>query len=275
MNPTGRARRPRCAAALAAVLTTGALALGSAGCTGSSTAGAAGHPGGDPGTAVRDAADALRRSGSSGARTAMELTSGGTLVTVRGTGGFDYAKGRGRLRVVLPHAPDDPITELQTRGRLYMKNRGAGVPADKWLRLDTTRLTDGNLVSNGATDPYTAAELLRGARRVKYLGELDMDGVRVRHYRGVADLGRAARAASPYARGALRAAAEGFRQDTVAFDAYLDDQGRPRKVRHRFTLDSGRQTTVASTAEYFGFGRPVTVRLPDAPDIYAGTVAGS
>ncbi|MEV6109070.1 hypothetical protein AB0M28_30855 [Streptomyces sp. NPDC051940] len=250
------------------------LAFGTTGCTGS-PAEATEHPGGDPVAAVRGAADALSRTGSSRARTAMEMTSGGTRVTVRGTGGFDYTQGVGRLDVVLPQAKGDPITELQAPGALYMKNRGAGVPRDKWLRLDTTRLTDGNLVSNGATDPCTAAELLRGAREVEFVGATVLDGVRVLHYRGVTDLDRAAQSASPFARGALRAAAEGFAEDEVQFDAYLDERGRPRKVRHRFTLTEGRAVSVASTSEYFDFGRPVPVRLPDPADIYAGTVAAS
>ncbi|MFC7219542.1 hypothetical protein ACFQLX_15375 [Streptomyces polyrhachis] len=250
------------------------LLFGTAGCTGSA-ADAAEHPGGDPVAAVRGSADALSAAGSSRTRTAMELTTGGTRVTVRGSGGFDYAHRRGELTIVLPQAVGDPITELHAPGTLYMKNRGGGIPSDKWLRLDTTRLRDGNLLSNGATDPWTAAELLRGAQRVEYLGAQELDGARVLHYRGETDLARAAQAASPYARGALRAAAEGFAQDTVAFDAYLDEEGRPRRVRLRFTPPPGQQGGVASTAEFFAFGRPVDVRLPGAADIYAGTVAAS
>ncbi len=64
-----------------------------------------------------------------------------------------------------------PITELLTPGALYMKNRGAGVPDGKWVRIDTTALKDGNLVTGGVTDPMAAAELLRGASDVTYAGE--------------------------------------------------------------------------------------------------------
>jgi hypothetical protein len=233
------------------------------------------HPGGDPLSAVQRAADALAGAGSSRARTAMEMTSGGTRVTVSGDGAFDYAQRRGLLRVVLPQAEDEPITELYSGGELYMKNRGAGVPADKWLRLDTTRLADGNLVTNGATDPLTAAELLRGAREVRYVGEERVGDSLVRHYEGIADLGRAARAASPYARGALAAAAGGFVQDAVAFDAYLDADGRPRRVRHEFALSGDSPVRVASTVETYDFGAPAEVALPAGRDIYPGTVRQS
>lgn len=137
----------------------------------------------------------------------------------------------GRLKVVLPEdaAGADghrPITELLAPGALYMKNRGAGVPDDKWVRIDTTTLKDGNLLTGGVTDPMAAAELLRGAADVTYAGKSELAGVTVHHYRGVADLGRAARAASPQSRGALGAAAKGFSKDAVPFDAYLDEDGR-------------------------------------------------
>ncbi|MFI1017884.1 hypothetical protein [Streptomyces sp. NPDC020965] len=228
---------------------------------------------------VRAAADVLLAAGSARARTAMETASGGTRVTIRGEGAYDFRRRMGRLTVVLPKDPAGtaehrPVTELMTPGALYMKNRGAGVPADKWVRIDTTTLADGNLVTGGATDPLAAAELLRSAREVTYAGEESSDGVRVRHFRGSADIALAARVAEPYARAALAAAAKGFATDIVPFDAYFDDEGRLRKVRHRFSFTNGSGETVAvsSTTTLYGFGTPVSVRLPDARTIYAGRI---
>ncbi|MFE5796065.1 hypothetical protein ACFQ8C_26295 [Streptomyces sp. NPDC056503] len=232
----------------------------------------------DPAGAVRGAADALVRAGTSKASTAMEMAAGGTRVTIRGEGGYDFRRRTGHLRVVLPKdaagaSEHRPITELLTPGALYMKNRGAGVPADKWVRVDTTVLDDGNLVTGGATDPGAAAELLRGAREVTYVGETELAGVKVRHYRGVADIGAAAKLAAPQLRGALAAAAKGFTTDAVPFDAYLDGDGRLRKVRHQFSFSNqGRAVAVASTTLLYGFGTRVLVTLPDGRDIYAGKV---
>lgn len=234
----------------------------------------------DPTRAVRDASAVLAAAGTSKARTSMEMAAGGTRVTIRGEGAYDFRQRAGRLKVLLPSDASGaeghtPITELLAPGALYMKNRGAGVPADKWVRIDTTTLHDGNLVTGGATDPAAAVELLRGARGVRYVGQVELAGVKVRHYRGTTDIGRAARAASPQVRGALAAAAKGFATDTVPFDAYLDDAGRLRKVRHRFSyLNQGRTVAVASTTLLFAFGSPVDVRLPDARDIYAGRIEG-
>ncbi|MBQ1107451.1 MULTISPECIES: hypothetical protein [Streptomyces] len=224
------------------------------------------------------AADVLVEAGGAETRTSMETAAGGTRVTIRGQGAYDFRRQMGRLKVVLPEdaAGADghrPITELLAPGALYMKNRGAGVPDDKWVRIDTTTLKDGNLLTGGVTDPMAAAELLRGAADVTYAGKSELAGVTVHHYRGVADLGRAARAASPQSRGALSAAAKGFSKDAVPFDAYLDEDGRLRKVRHRFTFSSeGPEVSVVSTLLLYGFGLPVTVTLPDEDAIYTGEI---
>lgn len=233
---------------------------------------------------VRRSADALVRAGSARVRTAMETASGGTRVAIRGTGIYDFRTSSGQLRVLLPDLADkpgegrQPITEILAPGALFMKNRGAGVPADKWVRMATAALADGNLVTGGATDPLAAAELLRGAREVAYRGEERLDGVRVRHYRGITDIGAAARAASRRSGPALAAAEKGFTTDAVPFDAYLDEAGRLRKARQRFQFANGAPegASVTSTTELYDFGvRAARVRLPERRDIYAGKIASA
>ncbi|MEU7601553.1 hypothetical protein [Streptomyces sp. NPDC041003] len=271
-------RRPGRAgeAVLAAGVTLAVTAM--SGCAGGGDGDGDGRPRADAAAVVRGAADTLTKAGSARARTAMEMATGGTRVTIRGEGGVDFKNRMGQLLVMLPadvKGEDEhrPITELLVPGALYMKNRGAGVPADKWVRVDTTTLADGNLVTGGATDPLVAAELLRGAQEVTYVGETEVAGTKVRHYRGTTDIGRAAGRASAEVRGALEAAAKGFSKDTVPFDVYLDEQGRLRKVRHRFTYVNNGVIDVSSTTLLYGFGTPVTVVLPASGDIYAGKIA--
>lgn len=235
----------------------------------------------DPVEVLHRAAGSLVHAGSSRALTSMEMATGGTRVTIRGKGVYDYSRQLGRLEVQLPQDPAGsnghrPITELLAPGALYMKNRGAGVPADKWVRVDTGTLSDGNLVTGGATDPFAAAEVLRGTRTAAFVGETEIGGTPVRHYRGTADLVTAAEHASEGNREPLRAAAKGFATARVPFDAYLDDRGRVRKVRHRFSFVNGQQKTsvaVASTTLLYDFGVRVSVRLPEPEDIYAGKIA--
>jgi hypothetical protein len=254
---------------------------GAAGCSGSGVAAEDGRSSGDAVEVVRAAADRLVEARSSKARTSMEMATGGTRVTIRGEGIYDYRRRLGELKVLLPQDPAGtsehrPITELLAPGALFMKNRGAGVPSDKWVRVETASLSDGNLVTGGATDPFAAAELLRGTRSAAYVGKTDVAGTEVRHYRGVADLTVAARGASAGNRSALGAAAKGFATARVPFDVYLDDDGRIRKVRHRFSFVNGQQegtVAVASTTLLYDFGVAVDVRLPDDDDIYAGKIA--
>lgn len=274
------------ALAVCALAVAGVMAV-SSGCSGAGADGSDGAgrravaqdgPAGDPAAVVRRAAEELVGAGSAETRTSMETAAGGTRVTIRGQGAYDFRKQLGRIKVLLPKdaaGADEhrPITELLAPGALYMKNRGAGVPDDKWVRIDTTALEDGNLVTGGVTDPTAAAELLRGAGAVTYVGRTELAGVPVRHYRGTADLGRAAREASPASRGALTAAAKGFSTDAVHFDAYLDDEGLLRKVRHRFTFATeGPAVAVVSTLLLHDFGAPVSVELPPDADIYTGRV---
>lgn len=57
---------------------------------------------------------------------------------------------------------------------------------------------------------------------------------------------------------------------------YLDDEGRIRKIRHRFSFVNGERqepVAVASTTLLYDFGAPADVRLPEDEDIYAGRIA--
>ncbi|WP_333745036.1 hypothetical protein [Streptomyces ardesiacus] len=260
------------------------LCLAGAGCSGVGRgASVEGVGGGDPVAVLHRAADRLVAAGSAKARTAMQMASGGTRVTIRGEGVYDFEERLGQLKVRLPQDPAGasehrPITELLAPGALFMKNRGAGVPDDKWVRVETASLSDGNLVTGGATDPFAAAEVLRGTRTATYVGRTELAGTEVRHYRGTADLAQAARGASRANKKALAAAAEGFATAEVPFDAYLDDEGRIRKVRHRFSFANGHEdgsgtVDVASTTLLYDFGAAVRVRLPEDRDIYAGRIA--
>jgi hypothetical protein len=275
-----RSRRPGGGLALAGGAVCVCLAV--AGCSAQGAA-VQGADGGDPVAVLHRAADRLVAAGSAKTRTAMQMASGGTRVTIRGEGVYDFEERLGQLKVRLPQDPAGasehrPITELLAPGALFMKNRGAGVPDDKWVRVETASLSDGNMVTGGATDPFAAAEVLRGTRTARFVERTELAGTEVRHYRGTADLAWAARGASEGNKKALAAAAEGFATAEVPFDAYLDDQGRIRKVRHRFSFSNGQEggtgiVDVASTTLLYDFGAAVRVRLPEERDIYAGKIA--
>lgn len=279
-----RAATAVAAAGCAAALVAGCVEHGAAADTGSAAAaGTGGAKGadGDPAAAVQDAAGALVRAGSSLVGTSMRMASGGTWVTVTGTGRFDYARRQGELVLVLPRdaagaEEHRPVTELLTPGALYMKDRGEGVPAGKWVRVDTTALPDGNLVTGGATEPLAAAELLRGAQPVTLVGPEILGRTEVRHFRGVADIARAARLAGAGAPGALKAAARGFAVTRVPFDAWLDADGRLRRLTEQFTFGAkGSGVGVVSTTVFDGFGAEVALAMPRGDDIWTGKIVSA
>ena len=256
MVSQSRRRRRAGPAVLAAVAAVGAVLLLATGCTENGTAAAsdkASYGRSGPRETVRAAAAALERYGTSRTRTSMSMASGGTRIAVDGEGSFDYRKPAGQLTVRLPEGTSGArpgerrtVTEIVVPKALYMKNRGEGVPAGKWVRVDTTSLADGNLISAGATDPVSAADLLRGARRVTFLGARKVHGETLRRFHGTVDLKVAAREASPRWRAQLAAAADGFSGGVVPFDAQIDGQGRLRKVRHRFTFAGGAPSDLRS-----------------------------
>ncbi len=85
------------------------VGLGSAGCA-RSDAVTQGPPAGDPVRVLRSAAEALVDAGSSQTRTSLEMATGGTRVTIRGEGVYDYRRRLGRLKVLLPRTPRAPPT---------------------------------------------------------------------------------------------------------------------------------------------------------------------
>ncbi|NJP67011.1 hypothetical protein HCJ92_12085 [Streptomyces sp. ventii] len=268
----------------------GAAALVLVGVVGlSGCAGAGGEPDAapDPGrpsdalSVIRGVPDTLAAGPGSRVTTSLQLASGGTRIAIRGEGVFDHAAGVGELLVTLPEDPGAaraaPVTEVFVPGLLYMRNRGAGVPADKWVRVEIDSLPDGNLVTGGATDPVTAAELLRGAQAAEYHGEVELDGEKARLYSGVTDIAAASRAAGDEDRRRQLAVAVGaFTVGAVPFEVYLDERGTPRRMRHEFSFaatDGGAgPVEVVSVTELYDFGTVVKVRLPDEGDIYAGAV---
>ncbi len=208
-----------CAVAAVAVMAAGS---GLTGCSGSADAG----PRGGPGQYGGAGGGAGRTGGRGrGARGAGRVGAGrhGAGQDVPGDGDRRHAAGhRGRRRLRLPHRAGP------TAGRGAGAGRGLGraqadhgaVHAGRALHEGPGRRRPrrqvgahrhggpgrrGNLVTGGATDPGAAAELLRAARDVAYVGPAEVGGVAVGHYRGTADLGEAAKAATPRMRGALAA----------------------------------------------------------------------
>lgn len=232
----------------------------------------------DPLTAVRSAADITGRTGSARTTTELVTESADKKAVFNGTGGYDYVKRVGTLEVTVPPgaATTGTIREIVLPGTVYLQNSGAKVPEGKWVRLDVRQLPDGNLVSSGATDPASAAGALRGAQSAELVGTETVGGVLLTRYKGTLDLAKAAEATGGRGADGLRMAAQTFTVKQVPYEAWLDAQGRLRKVVETFAFagvagskEAKDQVTVVSTTSLAEFGAPVQAAEPAASEIYS------
>ncbi|WP_329566480.1 hypothetical protein [Kitasatospora sp. NBC_01266] len=238
----------------------------------------------DPLTAVRNAADITGRTGSVQATTQLTTESGAKKADFSGSGAYDYGKRIGRLEVQVPPgaATTGKVVEVVEPGIVFLQNSGAKVPAGKWVKLDVRQLADGNLISNGATDPATAAAALRGVQQASVVGEETVNGVLLKHYKGTLDLAKAAAATGGPAANGLQMAAATFTVKDVPFEAWLDPQGRLNKVTEVFSFagvagskDPKDQVNVTSSLAFSDFGKPVQITEPPAADVVEMTESGS
>lgn len=280
-SPTTRALLPAAATVLlaAALTACGGTSGGSADANASASASqspVADKLADDPVTAVRNAADITGRTGSAQAATQLTTESADKKAAFTGTGAYDYVKRIGRIEVQVPPgaATTGKVVEVVEPGIVFLQNSGAKVPAGKWVELDVRQLADGNLISNGATDPATAAGALRGVQQASVVGDETLDGVPLKHYKGTLDLSKAADATGGQGANGLRMAASTFTVKDVPFEAWLDSEGRLHKVTEVFTFagvagskDPKDQVKVTSTVALSAFGQPVQVSEPPAADV--------
>jgi hypothetical protein len=245
-----------------------AVASASAGCSAKSVTVAA-----DPVAAVREAATAKLHSAR--VATSVTMTEDGKDQLYTGSGSFDLDKQIGVIVLNVPQS-QTPVEEVITPATLYLRQVGREV---KWRRVDAAALPDGDTISAGYTSPVIDLALLRGvsAGAVHYAGQSTVRGTAVAHYTGVLDLDSSAAESSDPIRSDLLAASRSFTQKTIPFDAYLDGQGRVRRVVARFTFPAEAPAhgtvQIAATTDLYDLDEPVTVATPRAADLVSPTAA--
>lgn len=192
---------------------------------------------------------------------AYEKTPAGEL-TMHGSGLYDFGKQIGSIDVSVP--PQATLSEVFTPSTLYTRSASDSA----WRYTPTTKLSDGGLISGGATGPSLVFAMLGGVQPgVREVGQDVVRGVPVAHYQGTLDLAQAANAAKAGAeKQVLLNAAHTFTTPKVPFDAYLDGRGRLRRFVATVSFRPNPKTTQvdqATTAEeFYGFGTPVAIAVP-------------
>jgi len=269
VTTSGSSTRSATRAGLAAVALGCALATTSCSGSGDPVSVAA-----NPVAAVRSAGLESMKIGTAQVATSVSMTAGGKTDQFSGTGAFDFAKQLGSITLTVPTDvnPQGRLDEVITPTTLYMR---PSTSTGKWVRVDSAKLADGDLISAGYTSPILAFALLGGAGAagdpVHYVGQDMVYNVPVAHYSGTLDLSAAAAAAPAPENSALAAASRSFVKQAVAFDVYLDTQGRVlRFVAHfEFPAPAPAKGLVAivSSTDLYNLGKPVTVSAPAAADV--------
>ena len=205
--------------------------------------------------------------------------------TFAGDGAFAFKTEQGRLELDL-----GPLglagagrTEVLLDGDVVFLKLGGALPGlgqRPWVRIDLSQLKKGQgdgieaLRQLRANDPRAVLNELRGATGdADKVGSESVRGEATTHYRTTVDLDKAAAASPQGVRDDLTEVARQLGTSKLAVEAWLDADGRVRRLRYTIDLADldeeapakGAGTgTVVATLELFDFGAEVTVAPPPA-----------
>ena len=184
----------------------------------------------------------------------------GKRLTVRGQGAYDTQRGTGQLRFDIPDADGDPAGGGSVEQRLIGADLYLTLPQqpDAFFRLPVTGLLTTSLGSSA--DPVASLRALVGLRDVVEVGSTQVRGVATTQYTGTYDVAGALAAVEGQARAVLEAMLRSTDQGVVAFDAYVDGDGRLTRLEQDLQLAG--ETALRSVLELYDFGTIVVVTPP-------------
>lgn len=216
--------------------------------------------------------------------TGAQTATGPSDVTVSGSGEFDFTSRRGTLDFTVPN-PDggtlmiESILDGTTVYEKFPPEMGVPLPAGKtWVRIDVAKAAeqqgiDANALSQPSSgDPTAAVNFLRGASNAQRVGEERLRGEAVEHYRATIDLDKAAQQA-PELRAAYDTASAMLGTHSFPVDAWIDAEGRVRKIVYSVRIGSGTANpalsgaTMSQTFEFLDFGASVDAAAPPASQV--------
>jgi hypothetical protein len=197
------------------------------------------------------------------------VTAQGQQVILTGTGDFDNVKHLGSIAVDFSLAGlTGTIDEVIDGTTLYMRSPlfAAGLPKGKtWLKLDLQKAAAAqgfDLSTLGTQDPTQTLAQLASLANVREIGNEQIGGVDVTHYRGrITKLP-----------GATTAKAKAFLEGATygPYDVWIGkDDGYVRRVK--FGFSTAQKQHIAVTSDFSDFGTDVNVSVPAAAETYDAT----
>jgi hypothetical protein len=194
--------------------------------------------------------DALRDASTSRVEWKLEGGAVPYWALLRSTGSIDYANDRGELDFTGSNSqPDARVVFVGRDGYLGAKV-GDRMYWEKQSSADT-READRFLPGSSAMTPdRLLKDLIKASKKVEKVGSEDIRGVTTTHYRAHLDGSKLGSNVD----------------DNVpeAVDAWIDEQGLPRRVRVPY---GNGNDAIAAVVDLFDFGVPVDVQAPSADDI--------
>jgi hypothetical protein len=245
----------------------------------------------DPAQLVRAASEKTVEAGTSRLSLQVATSTQGLDIDVAGEGVVDNEAGTAELSLTLP-GTDSELMIRVVSDALFMSGF-PGAPAEQWVKLSPEDLGAesglGDLQS--FTDPTATFDQLQAvADDVKEVGEEDVRGTKTTHYQGTIVLADVLEQAPADQREAMEAQLQPLIDsgvDSLPFDAYLDDEGRLRRMVQKVTLDPAAlggdaapppgasappasPVEVETTIDVYDFGVEVDVQEPPADQVVDG-----
>ena len=221
----------------------------------------------------------------------IQTKSSGMETSTTGEGVVDYAARTAQFSMTLPGVERE-LTVVALPDAIYMK----GIPGQDggtYLKIDLEQMPGmqgGGLSAFGSvTDPAAMFDTLVGAEGVTEVGPAEVRGEQTTQYRGSIAIADVTAAIPADRRDEVEKQLAMLREagiDTIPFDAYVDEEGRLRRMTQEVTLDLsklagagagadipsgiGSEMTVTTRVDLFDFGVDVDVTAPPADQVTDG-----
>jgi hypothetical protein len=243
-------------------------------------------------------------------RVGLSGVMGGADSTMAGVGAFDYAANKGTMIMTMPTGSSSMTLEMVMLGTLVYEKlpdvaakQFGGKP---WLKIDLVEMSKvagfdlSTLASSQSSNPAQALEFLRGTGAdVREIGKDTLRGTKTTHYQFTVDVTKAAASAPASQKKALDQLAEIYKNQHLSVEAWIDGDGRMRKMVYEVDLSKlnmpasaaaktgGKPLTgkILTTLELYDFGTTVKAEAPPADQVTdfqqlmssmsAGTASGS
>jgi hypothetical protein len=157
---------------------------------------------------------------------------------------------------------------------MYMRSgMFPGVAADKWVKVDLEKYADeagvdlGSLMSTNQADPSQVLGMLKASKQARVTGFETVRGVRTKHYTLRLDLRRLAEDGN--LGDSIDKVIDLTGMDSFPAEAWIDSQGRVRRIKLAMTLGSqlGAPMTMTMTEDLYDFGVRAEIHPPAEGDV--------